>query len=133
MSRENIEVIRAVYDAWMRGDYGGMFKHFHPDIEWAGPATLSQGGSSRGIRGARRSMSTWIGTWDNYRLELTELTDHGDAVFAAGRQHGRGRGSGVQVSEEIFSVWTLRDGLVVRRETFRDREQAREAAGMWAR
>jgi len=130
MSRENVDVVRAVLDAWIAGDYGTMFEHFHRDIEWAGPATLSHGGTSQGITSARRALSTWVGTWNDYRFELTELVDHGDTVFAAGRQTGRGRGSGVVVSEEIFSVWTLRDGLVVRQQTFRDREQARDAAGL---
>jgi ketosteroid isomerase-like protein len=132
MSSENVEVVQAVFDAWMAGDFAAMFKHFHPDVEWAGPATLSHGGTAHGLPGARRAMSTWVGTWDDYRFELTELVDCGSTVFAAGRQTGRGRGSGVEVSEEIFSVWTLRDGLVVRQQTFRDRAQASEAAGVAA-
>ena len=132
MSPENVEIVRSVHDAWVRGDYAAMFQHFHPSIEWSGPATLAHGGTSRGVTGARRALSTWIGTWADYRFELTELTDHGSTVFAAGRQTGRGRGSGVVVSEEIFSVWTLQDGLVVRQQTFRDREQALGAAGIAA-
>jgi hypothetical protein len=50
--------------------------------------------------------------------------------LAAGWQRGRGKGSGVEVSEEIFSVWTLRARKVIRQRMFRDRGQALEAAGV---
>jgi len=130
MSRENVELVRRIYGAYARGDYGEMFERFHPEIEWFGLGTVSESGSTRGHTRARRSLSTWIGTWDDYRFELRELIDCGDEVFAAGWQRGRGRGSGVEVAEEIFSVWTIRGGLVVRQRVFRDRARAREAAGL---
>jgi ketosteroid isomerase-like protein len=71
-----------------------------------------------------------VGTWDEYQFELRELIDAGDHVLAVGWHRGRGKGSGVEVSEEIFSVWTLHIGEVVRQRMFRDRIQALEAAGL---
>jgi hypothetical protein len=47
-----------------------------------------------------------------------------------GWHRARGKGSGVEVSEEIFSVWTLHVGEVVRQRMFRDRVQAFEAVGL---
>jgi ketosteroid isomerase-like protein len=58
------------------------------------------------------------------------LIDCGDQILAAGWQRGRGKGSGVEVSEEIFSVWTVRTGKVVRQRMFRERVQALEAVGL---
>ena len=85
---------------------------------------------ARGHEGVRRSVGRWMGAWVDHRFELRELIDSGDQVLAVGWQQGRGRGSGVEVSEEIFSVWTLRAGKIVRQRMFRDRAQALEAAGL---
>lgn len=70
------------------------------------------------------------GTWDEYHFELRELIDAGDQVLAVGWQRGRGKGSGVGVSEEIFSVWSMRTGKVVRQRMFREKVQALEAVGL---
>jgi uncharacterized protein len=133
MSEENVEIVRGVYDAWQRGDFEGAFEPFHEDIEWLGPPDISRAGGEpivRGHKGVRRSLGRWVGVWDDYRFELRELIDIGDDVLAGGWQHGRGKGSGVEVSEEIFSVWTLQAGKIVRQRMFRDRTQALEAAGL---
>jgi hypothetical protein len=39
-------------------------------------------------------------------------------------------GSGVEVSEEIFSVWTLRAGKIVRQRMFATERRPLEAAGL---
>jgi ketosteroid isomerase-like protein len=129
MSRENVETVRAIYDAWQR-DYESAFDYFADDVEWYEPPDVSGGNVAYGPEAARRSLSRWIGMWSDYRYELRELIDAGDRVFAAGWQSGRGKGSGVETSEEIFSVWILRAGKAVEQRMFRDRTQALEAAGL---
>jgi ketosteroid isomerase-like protein len=121
MSEENVEVVRGVYDAWQRGDFKAALEPLHEDVEWFGPPDISRAGGEgveRGHEGVRRSVGRWMGTWVDHRFELRELID-----FEA-------RGSGVEVSEEIFSVWTLQAGKIVRQRMFRDRAQALEAAGL---
>jgi ketosteroid isomerase-like protein len=131
MSQENVEVVRAIYDAYDRGDYRAALDHFHRDVEWFGPPDVSNSGFARGHEGVNHALGTWVGTWDEYHFELRELIDAGDDVLAVGWHRGRGKGSGVEVSEEIFSVWTLHLGEVVRQRMFRDGGQAREAAGLF--
>jgi uncharacterized protein len=130
MSQANLDVVRAVYEGWIRGDYAAVFALFDPDIEWIPPPDVSSSGQRRGHEGVRRAMAGWMGNWDDYRFELRRLIDCGDDVVAEGWQRARGRASGVEVSEEIFSVWTLRGGQVVRQRMFRERRQALEAVGL---
>jgi ketosteroid isomerase-like protein len=130
MSRENVEVVRAIYDAYDRGDYEAAFEYFHMDIEWFESPETPGAGVYRGHEGVRESLGRWIGAWDDYHFELRELTNVGDCVLAEGWQRGRGRGSGVEVSEEIFTVWTLQARKVVRVAWFRTRAGALEAVGL---
>jgi ketosteroid isomerase-like protein len=129
MSQANVEIVRALYEAWQRGDYEAAFELIDGEIEWFGPPDVSNSGVARGHEGMSRSLATWVGTWDDYHFELRHLIDCGDDVLAEGWHHGRGRSSGVEVAEDIFSVWTLRAGKVVRQRMFRDRAQAFETAG----
>ena len=135
MSEENVEVVRAIYDSWIRGDYDAVFALLDTDIEWFGPPDISASGEpgsglSRGHDGVRRSLARWVGEWDDFSFELRQLIDFGDDVLVEGWQRGRGKTSGVEVSEEIFSVWTIRAGQAVRQRMFRDRAEALEAAGL---
>ena len=127
-----MEIVQGIYDAWQRGDVEGALEPFDEQVEWFGPPDISRDaeGLVRGHEGVRRSLARWMGTWDDYSYELCELIDSGDRVLAGGRQSGRGRGSGVEISEEIFSVWTLKAGKIVRQRMFRERAAALEAAGL---
>ena len=112
-----------------------MYALLDADIEWFGPPDISASGEpgsglSRGHEGVRRSLARWVGEWDEYSFELRELIDFGDDVLVEGWHRGRGKTSGVEVSEEIFSVWTLRAGQAVRQRMFRDRAEALEVAGL---
>jgi ketosteroid isomerase-like protein len=121
MSEENVEIVRGVYEAWQRGDFEVALEPFHEDIKWFGPPEAP--GSIQGVRGregVRHALAGWLGAWVDFRFELRELIDHGDEVLACGWQHGRGKGSGVEVSEETFSVWTLQAGKIVRQRMFRE-------------
>jgi ketosteroid isomerase-like protein len=129
MSRKNVEIVRAIMTR------GSVITTPHLTTS----RRMSSGTSRQmslvetsrtDVRLRVRSLSGWIGMWSDYRYELRELIDAGDHVFAAGWQSGRGKGSGVETSEEIFSVWTLRGGKAVEQRMFRDRAQALEAAGL---
>ncbi len=132
MSEENVGIVRDIYGAWQRGEFEAALGYFDEDVEWIGPPDISRGaaGHVHGHEGVRASLSNWLANWVDYRFTLRELVDAGDQVLAAGWQQGRGKESGVEVSEEIFSVWTLDEGKVVLQRMFRDRDAALEAAGL---
>ena len=61
-----------------------------------------------------------------------ELTDAGDQVLARLTARGRGKQSGVETEWEFWQLWTYRDGRAVHGRGFTDREEAFEAAGLFA-
>ncbi len=89
-----------------------------------------EAGLAEGDLGSTEGFTTFLGTWDDYHYEVHKLIDCGDEVLVEGSQRARGRGSGVEVSEPIYTVWTVREGRVIRQRMFRDRGQALEAAGL---
>jgi ketosteroid isomerase-like protein len=133
MSQENVDLVRAMYEAFMQGDLGTALRYFDADIRWSTPPDMPEGLDVRhGREGARASLAEWLDMWSDYQFELQEIADYGERIVVFGWQQGRGKGSGIEVSEEIISVWTLRDGLVVEQQMFRDRAQALAAAGVTA-
>ena len=61
---------------------------------------------------------------------IQELVDAGNRVFISATVHGRGKQSGAETTWDVWSVWTMRDGRLVRWLGFTERDAALEAAGL---
>ena len=59
-----------------------------------------------------------------------EAFNRGDREGASLKLRGRGKQSGVETSWDIWQIWTVRDGKVVRGQGFTSREEALAAAGL---
>ena len=131
MSEENVEIVRRMYDAWQGADYEAALAYFDPEVEWSEPPDNPGARTWHGHEGVNGALVTWVGAWESFRHELRELIDCGDdRVLLAAWQTGRGKGSGVEISEENFSVYTVRDGKIVSQRMFRHRAEALKAAGL---
>jgi ketosteroid isomerase-like protein len=58
-----------------------------------------------------------------------EYIQSGDRILVLIHRRGRGKGSGAQIEGRGAHLWTFREGLAVRFDTYRDRDQARAALG----
>ena len=130
MSRENVETVRRMYDAFARRDYETSLTCLDPEIEFSQPAEEPGGGTYHGHEGVIRAFASWTGAWDDYRVEVEELRDLDDHVLARTRHRGRGKGSGVEVDLQIFQVWRLRDSRVVEATMYYEEAEALEAVGL---
>ena len=68
-------------------------------------ATPQQHGHS----GVLEAFQIWPEQWDDYRIEILRMADHGDHVLVTTRQSGRGKQSGIRVEMEIMFVFTVRN------------------------
>ena len=82
----------------------------------------------RGHDGYLRLWRYWLEAFEDIQWEPGEIIDFGERFVVTAQQRGSGSGSGVAVSEPVFQVFTLRDGLVLRQEDFLDRDAAVTAA-----
>ena len=129
VSEENIEVVRALFEAFDRADYETALQMLDPNVEWQVPPGIAIGREVwRGREEVQKGFSGWLGAWDRFSFEPEEMLNHADHVVVSGTQIARGRGSGVEVRLPTFHVFTLRSGKVARHRSFRDRTEALETA-----
>jgi ketosteroid isomerase-like protein len=133
MSRENVEIVRRLYEAVHRGDAETVLALYDPDVVW--DFSESPIGAAlelkiyRGHDGLRRWWSEWREAWEGYEDSYEDLLDAGDHVVAAIVSRGRGRASGAQVEWTQYGVWSFQAGKIVRVAWFGTREDALEAIG----
>jgi ketosteroid isomerase-like protein len=133
MSRENVEVVRSVYEAAARRDSSTVLELYDEDIELDNSRldVVGVSGTYRGHDGLRRFFREWHEAWSGIEYDFDELIDAGgERVISVVTRRGRGRASGAEAELPLALVWTIRDGKVVRVVWFRSREEALEAGGL---
>jgi ketosteroid isomerase-like protein len=128
VSKDNLRVIHAALDAYFRGDMPAMLELIDPNVVVTQLPDQPDSQTFRGQEGLLRGMTEWIGEWEDYSFEVRGMRDFGDNVVVSGVQRGRGQGSGIQVEADVYFVFTLRGGRVVRWQMFQSEQQALDNA-----
>ena len=142
MSRENVEIIRSLFEPWegvnvaaIDWDVEGLREllgaAYSPDVELHTldiPMGLGISDSYSGPDGVIRYLREWLGPFSDYRVENLDYVDAGDCVLVPSRQTGIGSGSGARVEIELTTLYELRDGVIVRVHQFHTLDEAREAS-----
>ena len=122
MSRENIEVVRGLYEAFNRRDLPAMLAIADPEIELRTTVEVHHG---------HAGVTEWIDrtrdAWEAFTIEPVEIDAEGDEVIVAVRERARGRATGIELDERFGHVWTIRDGKATRLRAFSRIDAAREA------
>jgi ketosteroid isomerase-like protein len=141
MSRENVEVVRRLYEllrlprdpsAAVRRllEDGVALDLLDPEVEWHGTVGgLSEGAVARGHEEAVRFMLEDSQEWEELVFEPRKFIDLGDTVVVLQHERRRGRHSGVEVETDTAAVIRLRNGKVWRCRGYMDQAQALEAVG----
>ena len=130
MSRENVEVVRAVYDEWAKGNFRAGVELYDPNILLVLTEDFPEADKYLGIEGVGDYMRGFLSAWDELSITAEEFIAAGDSVVVAVQQHGAGRGSGISGDHRYFHVWTFRGGAVTRLDVIGDRARALEAVGL---
>ena len=129
MSQENVEIVKAIIDAYNREDWDTFFKDMAPDFELDFSRAVGPWRGVFGLDQIRRVLGEFRETWESARSEPHEFIEAGDLVVVPGTQHLKGRG-GIEVVSRAASVWTIRNGAIERMVMYQEREDALEAAGL---
>jgi ketosteroid isomerase-like protein len=132
MSRENVEVVRQIYAEWAQGNMKAGVDLFDPQIAFESfMPDADQRIVATGAAEVEAFMREFLAQWRDFRIFGDDFRAAGDdTVYVRGRQAATGRGSGIAVEDSLCSVWTFRDGAVVRLLFERDWRRALEAVGL---
>jgi ketosteroid isomerase-like protein len=128
MSQENVEVVRALLDAWNRDDETALLACLVLDVVWIAARSDTEG-AFYGHEGMRRFR---LDTFENFEMfePRFELRDLDQRVLAWGTIRVRGRGSGIEMDVPGGGVFELRDRKIVRFENHSGRNEVLQAVGL---
>jgi ketosteroid isomerase-like protein len=135
MSQENVEIVRTVYERWSEGDLRATVDVFDPKVLLVVPSGFGpdspEGGTYLGTEAiAAYTRESLLEVWADLTMEADEIEAVGGCVLASVRVRGVGRTSGVPTEMHYFQLWSFRGRKVIRFESFRERAEALEAAGL---
>jgi ketosteroid isomerase-like protein len=120
MSQANVEIMRSAYAVLAEQGVEAVLAFTDPQFEATTPPSLaSEPDTYRGHEGVRRYFGSFGDSMDGVYFEGQEFTSVGDKVLVDTKLHARGRTTGIETEQRAFLVWTLREGMVTRVETFR--------------
>jgi ketosteroid isomerase-like protein len=127
MSAENVEVARAAYEAFRRGDLEGVGKYFADDVVWETPDTLPTGGVFRGRDAVLQNFAELPKYWSKFSVDPDEYIDAGDHVVVRGLQSVTGPGGSTE--SRYLHLIKLSNGKIVRAEFIADTVKGMQALG----
>jgi ketosteroid isomerase-like protein len=130
VSRENVEIVRAILDSWGEGDFRAGADDLDPHVMFIVRPPLAEPGERVGPEGISAYMRDFLRQWTDYVIEGKDLKASGDTVLASTTWRATGRGSGVPMEQAFFMLFTFRGRKIVRLESIVDAEDALEAAGL---
>jgi ketosteroid isomerase-like protein len=130
MSSQNVELVRAGFEALSEGDVEGLLPFIHPEFEvTTSPDLAAEPDTYRGHDGVRRYFDSFYDAMDEVRFEPRGFRDVGGRVIVPTTLCARGRTTGIETQQELVMVWSLREGQAIRVETYGTLNEALDATG----
>jgi ketosteroid isomerase-like protein len=128
MSREDLEVVRAFFDAYNARDVDAVDRMLHPDAEITTLSTRA-GMPDHWRKGTtQRYFEQLDQAWTNLRAEVLDYRDLGERVVALGVLRGAGMASHVEVARDFATVFVIRKSEILVLDTYDNWQDGLEAA-----
>jgi ketosteroid isomerase-like protein len=140
MSQENVENLRAFLEtwggepwtpeAWQRGATLDM-SLFDPHVVYEDENLPDHVGEAyTGHEGVLRAARRWVEPFEWLLVELDRIVDADDCLVSIHRTRAKARQSGIELEGPLAYVWAFRGGKVIHFQSFREPDDALEAAGV---
>jgi ketosteroid isomerase-like protein len=131
MSKQNVDLVRAAYAAFGRGDINAVLDLMDPKIDFrVAENSLYYRGSAYVGRDDVGSLFARIPVdWDGFEVVPETYHDAGDVVAVRGRYRGTYRATGKSMYAQVAHFWTLRNGKLAEFQQYIDTAALREITG----
>lgn len=129
-TRNDVAVVRSVYDAFGRGDVPAIFRLFHEDAEVYQSSRLPWGGTYRGHEELGAFLAKLTSAIESEVDTGLFIDDEEGHVVQVGHTRGKVRETGTPFDVPETHVWTVEDGKVLKFESYIDTAKMREALGL---
>jgi ketosteroid isomerase-like protein len=134
MSQEHLDVVRTAIAAMNGRRWDQWLEFIDPDVvyyEQVG-TPLDTSEVLRGRDQVRDSFAAYVEEFPDFRSEVDELIDAGDAVVCVQRWVGTGRASGVSIELAEVLVLVVENAMITEAKVYPDRAAALDAVGLSA-
>jgi ketosteroid isomerase-like protein len=131
MSRENLDLVLLMYEAFNRRDLDRFLALMHDEVEIE-PRLGALEGDYRGHEGVRRWWSDLLNALPDYAAEVEELDDLGDMTLGQIRGTAHGASSSTPVVETWWQLIRSSDGKCIWWRNFATEGGALETIGLEA-
>jgi ketosteroid isomerase-like protein len=132
MSEEYERILRRGFELWNRGDFESLAEVFDPELEIDATSRVLNPARYHGLEGFEQLTRETFDVWEEWSIQPTKFLWNGNRVLVETRVTARGKGSGIQLAETYYSIWTIEDGKGTAMELHFDRDKAYESAGLSA-
>lgn len=129
MLEQTLLDIRAFVDAAKRGDAD--MSLLDSDVVYEDMNLPDHIGETyRGHEGIVRAAERWAEASETLTIPLEQIVGSGDHLVSIHQMRSRARHTGIEFDIPLAYTWTFRDGKVIHFQSFRDPDEALEAAGL---
>src|SRR5918997_326439 len=129
MSKENVQVVRGLYEAFGRGDVPTVLGQMDQSIEWneAENFIYADRNPYVGPQAVLEGVFMRLGSeWDAFTVMPEEWLGAGNHVVVLGTYTGRRKETGRELRAQFAHVWGVRGSRVVRFQQYTDTKQFAE-------
>ena len=114
--QQNIDLVKAAFDAFGRGDVQGILSLCTSDCEFntPGPSVIPYAGQKKGNAEIHSYFDILLRSQTNQNLAIDEFVAQADTVVAIGRYSATVRSTGKPINTPVVLVFHLRDSKIAR-------------------
>lgn len=111
----NLDKIKALYEAFAKGDIPSVLEILSRDIDWTEAEGFPYGGTYHGPKAVLEGVFMRLGAeWKDFAAVPHEFVDGGDTIVALGKYSGTYKATNKSFAADFAHVWKLREGKAVR-------------------
>ena len=126
MSQDNVEILRRA----LASGPEALLAILDEKVEWDYVGAFPESATYHGPDAVREFFAQWAGAFDDFGFEAEDAVHADDSVVVRLRQWGRGKGTGAEVENRSWQVFSFRHGKIIHCRGYSTEAEAFEAAGL---